>query len=112
MSVAKELRVLRAARELIADPERWTQGEYARDADGKPVDDGDERAVRWCATGAIWRTAPSGSVACRTIQLAAEVARRAHDMGLMQVNDRLGHQAVLRVLDQAIAAAEAEKGER
>jgi hypothetical protein len=97
---------LRAARELIADPERWTQGVFARDAEGRSVDPSDDRAVRWCAAGAIWRVATVAHGWCDAYWLARDAAERAHDSGLTEVNDRLGHQAVLRVLDQAIAAAE------
>jgi hypothetical protein len=45
--------VLSEARGLIADEANWTQGVWARDADGEPVKPGDPAAAAWCAQGAI-----------------------------------------------------------
>ena len=42
-----------AARKLIE--QGWTQGTYARDANGEDVDATDDRAVCWCSYGAIVR---------------------------------------------------------
>jgi hypothetical protein len=36
--MAEALGTLRAARKLIAEPQRWTQGAAARNAAGEPVD--------------------------------------------------------------------------
>lgn len=41
------------AYELLAKPEAWTKGDYARDFRGAFC--GDSEAVSWCASGAIWR---------------------------------------------------------
>lgn len=49
--------VLRRAAELIAAPERWTQGTLARDANGKECQECGTQAVQWCALGAIVRAA-------------------------------------------------------
>ena len=52
-------RILREARDLIRDPQSWTQGEYARDGQGRPVLPTANSACRFCAVGAI--NAASGS---------------------------------------------------
>lgn len=43
------------ARELRAHPERWTQGHWARAADGDKVHWNSPRAVCWCLEGHINR---------------------------------------------------------
>jgi hypothetical protein len=104
--MAEALRTLRAARKLIADPQRWTQGTEARNAGGSPTDVYSENAVRWCASGAIFRAAPNGDAGADALRQASEVAWRTYDLALPDVNDQFGHEAVLRVLDRAIAAAQ------
>lgn len=42
-------------KELLSSKEKWTQGAYARTADGQDCHHNDERAVAWDLTGAIWR---------------------------------------------------------
>lgn len=49
------LRILKAARELLSDPERWTRGAQARDRCGRPIDPRGPTAVCFCALGAIWK---------------------------------------------------------
>ena len=104
------LPTLRAARALISDPKRWTQGggqllfKGARDARGKNCWPDDPEAACWCATGAIAKVEdrPAG-------QEAAEEALGAglcHAFGLWPTipyfNDRHGHDDVLTMFDAAI----------
>jgi hypothetical protein len=49
------LETLKAARQLISDPAKWTQGEFARDVDGNEVKAWSEDATCFCAYGAIQR---------------------------------------------------------
>lgn len=44
---------LRQARAIIADPARWTQGGWARNASGDFVDSMSRQAVCWCAWAAL-----------------------------------------------------------
>lgn len=44
---------LRDAKALISDMDNWTQGEYACDASGAPIEATSYLASCWCATGAI-----------------------------------------------------------
>jgi hypothetical protein len=41
--------------ELIDSPEKWTKGEYARDASGKSIDFSSNDAQCFCLRGAIYR---------------------------------------------------------
>src|SRR5690349_9172155 len=59
MATVKE--VLIQARELIADPERWTQGTVARIKYGEDRMPTDEDACQFCAIGALARVAPDQS---------------------------------------------------
>ena len=45
--------ILTEARQLIAEPEKWTQGAFARDRDGGAVDAEAEEARSFCAYGAL-----------------------------------------------------------
>lgn len=46
---------LTAMRELLAVPERWTKGVFARGKSGKPVMADGRAAVCWSVGGAFWR---------------------------------------------------------
>ena len=41
--------------ELLDSPEKWTKRAFAKDADGRHVNEQSDRAVCWCLAGAVWR---------------------------------------------------------
>lgn len=98
--------ILRRARDRIATPERWTQGAYRRDANGKKCNP--DEAVCWCSVGAI-------TSICNI--------RKREDWAPVDflgevVGDRIGvwndapnrtHAEVLDAFDRAIALAEAQQ---
>ena len=47
------LEELKAVRELLSAPARWTRGVYARNEQGLAVDPHDPEAVCWCLYGAM-----------------------------------------------------------
>jgi hypothetical protein len=96
--------VLRAARERIAVPERWTQGASARTISGIGVDAFDYGAVQWCAYGAI----RVDGVHDHELQLFFRAIGAMDSIGTW--NDAPGrtHAEVLDAFDRAIALAEAE----
>lgn len=49
--------VLRRAAELIAEPEKWCQGDHARDRFLNPCLPSSDKAQCWCMLGAIVRAA-------------------------------------------------------
>jgi hypothetical protein len=62
-------RLLVRALELVINPERWTQGTWARDRRGVPTAPQSSTATSWCAAGAIVRAefelhGPSEVLAC------------------------------------------------
>lgn len=96
--------ILKAARAKIADPRHWVQNISAVDADGLEVDASSKSACAWCAIGAL------ESEGCRLdeLQLLGDIADKHFGvMGAWTVNDSIGHEAVMRLYDLAIAAVEA-----
>lgn len=101
------LEILKAARELLAGPGRWTRGKYARKTDGGPaIMDGGygfaSDACQWCAAGAIQK------VTGLTIEPDAVLDALAVE-NLVCFNDDVAESVddVLRLFDQAIARLEA-----
>jgi len=106
--------ILRAARERISDPERWTTKEFARDAKGYicPVRHAD--AACWCIEGSLCvehdvegnEIELEGRDTYRHLSEAAELLDRGANPA--SVNDSLGHEATLEMCDRAIQLAEQE----
>lgn len=118
MKTIKE--VLIEARALIADPARWTQGEFARTADGRILDGYCEGAVCWCALGAIRKVTMEGAESReeRTEALvlsydAADLlqAHLANVIAVPKFNDSHTHEEVLALFDKAIGREQNERAE-
>ncbi len=97
--------ILIAARAKIEAPERWTQGEYARNKRGGCVDENSPSAACWCIVGAI------GSVSMEQQHAAwgpliAAIGGPAN-LHIPNWNDapERTHAEVLAAFDRAIAAA-------
>jgi len=110
--IMKPSEVLRAARELISVPERWTQGAFARAANGNPIGCLTDNATCFCSSGAILRGAPNcydhiRAAAFDTLEWAMGV-RQDSDENIATFNDAEGrtHAEVLERFDRAIARAE------
>jgi hypothetical protein len=116
MTTAKN--TLIKARALIADPARWTQNALARDAHGDSHPqahpqsnniswDGlrgdDPQACSWCAIGAVQHVEPSS---LKALKLLDEAAETRYGLSTANVNDVLGHEAVLEIYDHAIEEAQ------
>jgi hypothetical protein len=95
--------ILKKAREKIADPKRWAQGQFATDKDGGFVDPQSPHACRWCAYGAIMAVAGVGTTTLAMAALNSQVPRRRH---VVVFNDsaRTAHADILALFDRAIAA--------
>lgn len=97
---------LRAMRDLLAVPERWTKNCMARTADYAKTHSLDPLAVSWCLEGACYKTIGS------TNQLAGvlDFLWSATDGCITYWNDWIGrtHAEVIALLDAAIALAESE----
>lgn len=107
-SKAAELKFLQDVRDLLTDPARWTQGKFARTAEGDSCYASDPEACQWCLEGAIKKVAkgrPYGlEVRTRNrLQILVQPYNGLHYNGLHYFNDRNLHEDVLALLDSAIA---------
>jgi hypothetical protein len=114
MSERSTAEILRAARERIADPARWTKGTFARTEAGREVSAQAEIAVRWCARGSLYREC--GSACTNTTRRAEQTLRDVvpdieidlpFDVEpIAWINDNGIHAHVLELYDRAISFAE------
>jgi hypothetical protein len=103
--------ILVKAKERISDPERWCQGYYALDSQGKTVSSEDLDATRWCAVGAVLRTAveldpDEGYRLADEATTLLGVILPGTDVSINRVirfNDANEHQDVLKLFDDAIS---------
>ena len=101
MSETKEL--LQKARALLASPEAWTQGVFARLADGHSAYALDPAACAWCISGAIIKAHGSFPGPFEALYRMRKVIQASPD-SLVDWNDAAGrtHAEVLAALDRAI----------
>jgi hypothetical protein len=101
------IETLKAARQLITDPAKWTQGDFARDAKGYGVFSEDRDAVCFCALGAIYSFNSNGPVPCLDAYTALrEFCFRKFSCEVSDFNDTHTHAEVLALFDAAIAELE------
>lgn len=102
---------LQEARELIAKEENWCKGKFAVDKHGYSVAVNAPTACKWCAAGAIERSAGGGQphntgrheTAHR--QLSEAAIYLFNEPAISIVNDQLGHEETLLMFDVAIRKA-------
>ncbi len=99
------LETLKAARDLISDPAKWTQGELARDADGEQVPPLDDNATCWCSIGAMRKVCgPKANFYDGAFRrLYFKVPSKG---AVSEFNDTHTHAEVLALFDAAIAGLE------
>lgn len=96
---------LERVRARIEDPERWCTQVLARNVDGAEVGPENREAVRWCIQGAADREQIPDVV----WDLLEDTSGRLYGLPMpADVNDAVGHAAVLRVLDEAERRAREE----
>src|SRR5271168_1429055 len=83
MQTMKPSETLIAARELISVPERWTQGEYARDENRNFCEPFESQATCFCSIGALWKIAGS----LRDAEEADYFVRREMGNTIVDFND-------------------------
>ncbi|MCA3080557.1 MAG: hypothetical protein ING71_17415 [Rhodocyclaceae bacterium] len=98
------LETLKAARQLISDPAKWTHGWLARDADGNVSHIGEKDAACWCSMGAIFHVdGPERPNSYAALQLlGAAIGGKS----VARFNDTRTHAEVLALFDAAIAELE------
>lgn len=100
---------LRRAKALIEDPKHWCQGASARDSEGNRVWEQSSEAVQWCAEGVLCHLdlardfqSPEWDV---LILASTEILGKITAVPY-EVNDDIGHAAVMRMYDRAIELAD------
>lgn len=88
---------LKAMRDLLSEPERWTKGVCARDARGFMTDSVKDNAVCWCLMGAANRVT-------NYTWSERELTKFFPGGNIAKFNDRSTHAEVLAKLDDAIKA--------
>jgi hypothetical protein len=107
--------ILRAARETIADPKHWTQGAYARDKHGVPVDSLRGEGCTFCTFGAVRHVVAKENAEYFEAEVALDSSVPRDGMGAtigaINFNDAptTTHADVLALFDRAIARAEAQE---
>jgi hypothetical protein len=114
MSLADDIR---AARAVIEDPDNWTQGAMALDADGNSTPSNSETAVCFCALGAVRRAMkepanpghgrPRGNAVIDALHTVVRETT-GQKYFIDHFNDVHSHAEVLAMFDKAIARAEKE----
>ncbi len=98
---------LRAARELIADPEHWCQDVLALSRTGRSVAPAGRAAVAWCAVGALRSATGRQPLAAEHFAEAFRALDRvAGERDVATLNDECDHAAVMTMFDRAIREAE------
>ena len=91
---------LRAMRELLSAPERWTQGSFAEDDDRFEVEPRGPFACRWCMWG--------GWMKCGGRYGDQELREVVAVDDVVGFNDTHTHAEVLALIDGAIAKMEGQ----
>ncbi len=109
MKAAPDLIVLRATRERLSNPLRWTAGAMARDAEGRVVSPLADEACCWGLEGALYlELRPFGYCAMLITPTYAFMRAQLRAWPVLW-NDKPGrqHAEVLKALDVIVRRAEA-----
>lgn len=96
------LDVLKGAREILSDPEKWTTHVSAQNGLGDPVPPLSANAVCWCAVGAIQKVAGERDDNDTIYDLVFDAIQAVETRPIYIVNDFEGREATLAVFDKAI----------
>jgi len=108
MAQPLERKIVGRARGLIAAPQMWTQGEFARDGLGQPVSWRSTEATQFCIWGALNRAAGEFTANEHLrVRLADGAARalRATTPSISRLNDSGTHADVLALIDRYLDAS-------
>lgn len=96
--------VLIQARKKIEDPKNWCQVYAALNQAGNPVEPDELTACHFCAYGAIGSVAGLKNLKLKqeTEKILGNAAQSLFKVGVITVNDSMGHEAILKVFDKAI----------
>ena len=100
------------AKATIADPKHWTQGFFAKDAEGHDVGPAKPDAVCWCSLGALDKVVHEEndySACFAATRYLFEVSAECGYSGIPDFNDCSSHEAVMKAWDKAIQPAKEDE---
>ena len=105
----KPSELLIMAKAVIADPKHWTQGSYAKDAEGRNVGPAD--AVCWCsrALHAVAHEEITYNTRFAATRYLDVVSDEYGYSGITDFNDNSSHKVVMKAWDKAIKLAKEDK---
>src|SRR5262245_33580029 len=114
MSKPLHHQIVARARELVSDPNHWTQGDLAVFKDGRTAEPTHPDAYAFCAVGALQRaahelsTARGAPLADQVVTIMESFATTHQDpnteFSLETLNDDVGQAAVLELFDHYLAS--------
>ena len=100
---------LKALKDLLADKGNWTQGEFARNAEGGRVGSTSKTAVCWCVLGGLQKVTNRTQIRYSNGRAALINAILSvcpeHFGAVTNVNDTGGYRQVKKLINAAIKAA-------
>lgn len=101
-----ELEIIKQMKFILSDKRNWTQGACARDAHGEPVLTISSYCCSFCLVGVWIKCSQEEPFATNynAFQKIEQSARALFDLSPAQVNDQLGYEAVMKVLDHSEAS--------
>ena len=93
--------ILKEAKALISDKANWCQDTFSKqDADGH---------TQYCAYGAFCTTADDSAYSQKAYRFLNDAAATMYNFAsAVRVNDQYGHEAVMKMYDEAIRMAESQ----
>lgn len=98
-----------AAKAIITDPLKWTQGYYARDNAGEITEAETTEAVCFCSIGALHRVGEFNWHSEDTDPAEVYLNGATDNNWIVEYNDTHTHEEVMQVWDKAIAEALADE---
>lgn len=103
----QEVEIIRAARTLLSDPDRWSRGAPSLDQHGRRVKPRDPTACQWCIYGALAHFSPAGLISFGILEYLDKSAVQFSptfagelEMPVHQLNDEVfDHDTLLRFFD-------------
>jgi hypothetical protein len=105
------VKILKKAKKLIADPQHWTRGASARNAQGRGVIWNNPGAVSFCSIGALHHAAGPVKKDWRAVDRAFLMLKRAaetRDIADFNDDPKTTHTDVMVAFDKAIRMAKEE----
>ena len=99
------VRILRAAKARIENPENWCQMALALTRECKRVRADDKNAVQWCAVGTL---VAMPNALQREFTLLSKAAKECGFPTIATLNNETDHPTVMRMFDRAIELAQQE----